>query len=109
MVDNQSDTNAEDATDAQHQLLNELSEHSPSVREGPPSIWAKFTADHLMRDCPYTVGLNVINTSLWDVPALEDADETHATTWVAKIVHDYYVTMTCDNELFDDFKIDFED
>ena len=72
-------------------------------------MWTKFTAEHLMRDCPYTVGLNVINTSLWDIPALEDADKTHATTWVAKIVHDYYVTITCDNELFDNFKIDFED
>jgi hypothetical protein len=33
-----------------------------------------------MEDCPYTVGLKVIDTSLWDIPALEDADATHATT-----------------------------
>jgi hypothetical protein len=61
-----------------------------------------------MRDCPYTVALDVINTSLWDVPAAEDADETHATTWVAKMVHDYNGAMVWDHELFDDYKVDFE-
>ncbi|KAF1970758.1 hypothetical protein BU23DRAFT_581893 [Bimuria novae-zelandiae CBS 107.79] len=97
MADNESSSSNEDAA------------HSTSVREVPPSIWTKFTAKHLIRDCPYIVGLDVINTSLWDIPAPADADKTHAITWVAKMVHDYYVVIICDDELFDDFKVDFED
>jgi hypothetical protein len=61
-----------------------------------------------MEDCLYTVALKVIDTSLWDVPALQDADETHATTWVAKIVHDYNVAIVWDNNLFDDYLGDFK-
>jgi hypothetical protein len=46
-----------------------------------------------MRNCPYTVAFDFIDTSLWDVPVPEDADATHVTTWVAKTVHDYHVGM----------------
>jgi hypothetical protein len=46
-----------------------------------------------MRGCLYTVALDVINTSLWDVPAPQDAEETHVTTWVAKTVYDHYAGM----------------
>jgi hypothetical protein len=61
-----------------------------------------------MGDCPYTVALDAINTSLWDVPVPEDANKTHATTWVAKMVHDYNLAMVWDDQLFDDYKVDFE-
>ena len=62
-----------------------------------------------MGDCLYTVALEVINTSLQDKPALEDADKTHATTQVAKIIYNYYVIITCNNKLFNNFKVDFKD
>jgi hypothetical protein len=114
MADNQSNTSAADAVDAvdaadaQNQLLNEPLEHSTSEGEEAPSLWAKFTAKYLMGDCPYTVALDVVNTSLWDVPVPEDANGTHATTWVAKMIHDYNVAMVWDDQLFDDYKVDFE-
>jgi hypothetical protein len=92
MADNESSSS--DGDDAvQDQLLNEPSEHDTSERGKATSRWAKFTAKYLMRDCPYTVALDSIDTSLWDVPVPEDANETHATTWVTKIVHDYYTAM----------------
>jgi hypothetical protein len=108
MADNQSNTSAADAVDAadaQNQLLNEPSEHSTSEGEEAPSLWAKFTAKYLMGDCPYTVALDVVNTSLWDVPVPEDANET---TWVAKMIQDHNVAMVWDDQLFDDYKVDFE-
>ena len=107
MADNESSSSDENAA-VQDQLLNEPSEHGTSERGKAASLGAKFTAKHLMRHCPYIVGLDFIDTSLWDVPAPADADETHATTWVAKMVHDYYVATVWDDELFDDFKVDFE-
>jgi hypothetical protein len=61
-----------------------------------------------MRDCLYTVALDSIDTSLWDVPVPEDADETHATTWVAKMIYDYHTAMVWDDQLFDEYKVDFE-
>jgi hypothetical protein len=107
MVDNQSNLDSTDAA-VQDQLLNDPSEHSRSERGVAASLWAKFTAEHLMRNCPYTVALDVINTSLWDVPVPEDADATHATTWVAKTVHDYHVGMAWDENLYFDYQWDFE-
>ena len=61
-----------------------------------------------MEDCLYTVALKVINTSLQDVPILEDANETHATTQVAKIIYNYNTVIVWDEQLFDDYKVDFE-
>jgi hypothetical protein len=92
MADNESSSS--DGDDAvQDQLLNEPLEHGTSERGKATSRWAKFTAQYLMGDCPYTVTLDDINTSLWDVPVPEDADETHATTWVAKMIHDYNLAI----------------
>jgi hypothetical protein len=106
MADNESSSSDEDAA-VQDQLLNEPSEHGTSERGKATSPWAKFTAKHLMRDCPYTVALDFIDTSLWDVPAPAGADKTHTTTWVAKMVRDYNVAMVLDDKIFDDFKVDF--
>jgi hypothetical protein len=50
MADNESSSSDTDAA-VQDQLLNDPSEH-------------KFTAEELMEDCPYTVALKVIDTSL---------------------------------------------
>ena len=61
-----------------------------------------------MEDCPYTVALQVIDTSLWNVPTPEDADETHATTWVAKAVHDYHGGMDWDERLYFNYQWDCE-
>ncbi|KAF1360712.1 hypothetical protein EJ07DRAFT_85816, partial [Lizonia empirigonia] len=61
-----------------------------------------------MRDCPYGVALDTINTSLWGIPALPDSSEIHATTWVAKTIHDYDIGMVWDDNLFDDYLGDFE-
>ncbi|KAF1828151.1 hypothetical protein BDW02DRAFT_618441 [Decorospora gaudefroyi] len=89
MADNKSSPS--DGGDAvQDQLLNEPVEQSTSKRAEAVSPAAKFTAKHLMRRCPYTVAFDYIDTSLWGIPTPEDADETHATTWVAKTVHDYH-------------------
>ncbi|KAE8822073.1 hypothetical protein HRS9139_10475 [Pyrenophora teres f. teres] len=107
MADSESNSSNIDVA-VQEQLLNEPSEHSTSEREIAPSLWAKFTAKYLMGECPYTVALDVINTSLWDVPVTEDANEAHATTWVAKMIHDYNLAMVWDDQLFDDYKVDFE-
>jgi hypothetical protein len=79
MADNQSSPSDTDAA-VQDQLLNEPSEHSTSEQGEATSLWAKFTAEELMEDCPYTVALKVINTALWDIPAPADTDKTHATT-----------------------------
>ncbi|KAE8821935.1 hypothetical protein HRS9139_01239 [Pyrenophora teres f. teres] len=98
MADSESNSSNIDVA-VQEQLLNEPSEHSTSEREIAPSLWAKFTAKYLMGDCPYTVALDVINTSLWDVPVTEDANEAHATTWVAKMIHDYNLAMVDRNTL----------
>jgi hypothetical protein len=107
MADNESSSG--DSDDAvQKQLLNEPVEQSTSERAEAVTPAAKFTAEHLMRHCPYTVAFEYIDTSLWGIPAPEDADETHATTWVAKIVHDYNVAMVWDNDLFGDYLEDFE-
>jgi hypothetical protein len=106
MADNQSslsDTNA-----AQDQPTSDLSERSRSESGEAASLWTKFTAEQLMEDCPYTVAFKFINTSLWDVPATEDADIIHATTWVAKTVHDYHVGMAWDETLYFDYQWDFE-
>ncbi|KAF1972350.1 hypothetical protein BU23DRAFT_468015, partial [Bimuria novae-zelandiae CBS 107.79] len=65
------------------------SEHGLSKRQEAASRWAKYTAKYLMGDCLYPVALESVNTSLWDVPVPTDADEMHATTWVAKIIRDY--------------------
>jgi hypothetical protein len=46
-----------------------------------------------MRNCLYIVMFNFIDTSLWDVPVLEDADVTHVITWVAKTVYNYHVRI----------------
>ena len=62
-----------------------------------------------MEDCPYSVALKVIDTSLWDIPATVDSSAEHATTWVAKAIHDYNVSMAWDDDLFADYKWDFED
>ena len=98
MADNESSSS--DSDDAvQKQLLNEPAEQSTGERAEAVSPAAKFTAEHLMRRCPYTVAFNYINTSLWGIPTPEDADEIHATTWVAKTVHDYYVGMAWDDSL----------
>ncbi|KAA8626806.1 hypothetical protein PtrV1_02486 [Pyrenophora tritici-repentis] len=102
MADNQSEISSADSAEAQNQLQNEQSEH---LSDSP---WAKFTAEQLMENCPYTVALKVINTALWGVPAPADANETHATTWVAKAIHDYNVSMAWDDDLFIDYKWDFE-
>ncbi|KAI1518006.1 hypothetical protein KJE20_02349 [Pyrenophora tritici-repentis] len=70
MADNQSEISSADSAEAQNQLQNEQSEH---LSDSP---WAKFTAEQLMENCPYTVALKVINTALWGVPAPADANET---------------------------------
>jgi hypothetical protein len=80
MADNQSSSSESDAAVHQDQPPNDPTEHSRSGRGEATSLWNKFTAEHLMRGCPYTVALDVIDTSLWDIPAPEDADATHATT-----------------------------
>jgi hypothetical protein len=79
MADSESNSSSIDVA-AQEQLLNPLSERSTIERAEPTSRWARFTAEHLMRHCPYKVAFDSIDTSLWDIPAPEDADETHATT-----------------------------
>lgn len=107
MADNESNSSNIDNA-VQEQLLSDPPESSTSERGETISIWVKFTAEELMEDCPYTVALKVIDTSLWDVPPTEDADATHVTTWVAKMVHDYNVAMVWDNYLFDDYLGDFE-
>ena len=107
MAGSQSNSGDTDA-DVQEQLLNAPSERSTSKRSEAASPWAKFTAEHLMRHCPYTVAFDCIDTSLWGIPAPEDADETHATTWVAKTVHDYHVGMAWDETLYFDYQWDFE-
>jgi hypothetical protein len=63
MADNESSSSDTDAA-VQDQLLNDPSERSLSERAEAVSIWAKFTAEELMEDCPYTVALKVIDTSL---------------------------------------------
>jgi hypothetical protein len=85
MANNQSNSSDVDIA-VQEQLLNAPSERSTSERAEAVSPWAKFTGEHLMRHCPYTVAFDCIDTSLWGVPAPEDADGTHAKTWVAKTV-----------------------
>ncbi|KAI1675580.1 hypothetical protein L13192_02327 [Pyrenophora tritici-repentis] len=107
MAGSQSNSGDTDA-DVQEQLLNAPSERNISKRLEAASLWAKFTAEHLMRHCPYTVTFDYINPSLWGVPAPEDADETHATTWVAKAIHDYHVGMEWDERLYFDYQWDFE-
>ncbi|KAI1675845.1 PAT1 domain containing protein [Pyrenophora tritici-repentis] len=107
MAGSQSNSGDTDA-DVQEQLLNAPSERNISKRSEAASLWAKFTAEHLMRHCPYTVTFDYINPSLWGVPAPEDADETHATTWVAKAIHDYHVGMEWDERLYFDYQWDFE-
>ncbi|CAA9966690.1 hypothetical protein PTMSG1_10049 [Pyrenophora teres f. maculata] len=79
MADNQSSPSDTDAA-VQEQLLNAPSERSTSERVEATSLWAKFTAEQLMEDCPYAVALGVINTALWGVPAPADANEAHVTT-----------------------------
>ncbi|KAF1934504.1 hypothetical protein EJ02DRAFT_310402, partial [Clathrospora elynae] len=61
-----------------------------------------------MGNCPYAVAFETIDTSLWGVPAPADANEAHATTWVAKTIHDYHLAMVWDDHLFDDYLGDFE-
>ncbi|KAI1521713.1 repeatdomain containing protein, partial [Pyrenophora tritici-repentis] len=107
MADSESNSSNIDVA-VQEQLLNAPSERNISKRLEAASLWAKFTAEHLMRHCPYTVAFDCINTSLWGIPAPEDADETHATTWVAKTVHDYHVGMAWDETLYFDYQWDFE-
>ncbi|KAI1513264.1 hypothetical protein Ptr86124_008284 [Pyrenophora tritici-repentis] len=107
MAGSQSNSGDTDA-DVQEQLLNYPSERNTSKRAETISPGAKFTAEHLMRHCPYTVTFDYINPSLWGVPAPEDADETHATTWVAKAIHDYHVGMEWDERLYFDYQWDFE-
>ncbi|KAF2744305.1 hypothetical protein M011DRAFT_470717, partial [Sporormia fimetaria CBS 119925] len=104
MADNQSNTSAAAASDAQ----DDLSEHSSSERGQAVSFWAKYTAQHLMGDCPYAVALDVVDTALWDIPATEDSSQRHVTTWVAKTIHDYHVSMAWDDNLFADYQWDFE-
>ena len=95
MADDQSSNSAADAADAQNQLLDNQSDNgsSSSERGKPTSLWAKFTAEHLIGDCPYKVALDTIDTSLWGIPALPDSSERHATTWVAKTIHDYNIAI----------------
>ncbi|KAI1684611.1 hypothetical protein KJE20_04895 [Pyrenophora tritici-repentis] len=107
MAGSQSNSGDTDA-DVQEQLLNYPSERNTSKRAETISPGAKFTAEHLMRHCPYTVTFDYTNPSLWGVPAPEDADETHATTWVAKAIHDYHVGMEWDERLYFDYQWDFE-
>ncbi|KAG9388347.1 hypothetical protein A1F94_001239 [Pyrenophora tritici-repentis] len=59
-------------------------------------------------DTVHTQSRLTISTHLWGVPAPEDADETHATTWVAKAIHDYHVGMEWDERLYFDYQWDFE-
>ncbi|KAG9382321.1 hypothetical protein A1F94_006242 [Pyrenophora tritici-repentis] len=73
MAGSQSNSGDTDA-DVQEQLLNYPSERNTSKRAETISPGAKFTAEHLMRHCPYTVTFDYINPSLWGVPAPEDAD-----------------------------------
>ncbi|KAF1934569.1 hypothetical protein EJ02DRAFT_490999 [Clathrospora elynae] len=110
MADNKSSSSssAANAADAQDQLLENQSEHDLSEQEQAVSLYAKYTAKQLMEDCPYVVALKTIDTSLWGVPAPADASEAHATTWVAKTIHDYHLAMVWDNHLFDDYLGDFE-
>lgn len=115
MADNESNSGNSSNIDAaaQEQLLDDRSERSTSGRSTreqakPASCWAKFTAEYLMRHCPYKVAFDAIDTSLWDVPVPEDADEAHATTWVAKLVLDYSGAMVWDDNLFDNYIRDFE-
>ncbi|KAI2482480.1 hypothetical protein Ptr902_06861 [Pyrenophora tritici-repentis] len=107
MVDNSSNSSNADIA-VQEQLLNAPSERSASERAEATSLVAKFTAEHLMRHCPYTVAFEYIDTSLWGIPAPEDADETHATTWVAKTVRDYHVGTAWDEALYFDYQWEFE-
>ncbi|KAF2023535.1 hypothetical protein EK21DRAFT_105246 [Setomelanomma holmii] len=90
MPDNESNSSSIDVA-VQDQMLNDPSERSTSKCAKAVSPWAKYTAEELMEDCPHKVALMVINPSLWGVPAPEDADEIHATTWVAKTIHDYHL------------------
>ncbi|KAF1934946.1 hypothetical protein EJ02DRAFT_389925 [Clathrospora elynae] len=61
-----------------------------------------------MGNCPYAVAFETIDTSLWGVPAPADVNKAHATTWVAKTIHDYHLAMVWDDHLFDDYLGDFE-
>ncbi|KAF1937068.1 hypothetical protein EJ02DRAFT_331450, partial [Clathrospora elynae] len=110
MADNESSSSssAANAADAQDQLLENQSEHDLSEQEQAVSLYAKYTAEQLMEDCLYVVALKTIDTSLWGVPATADASEAHATTWVAKTIHDYHLAMVWDDHLFDDYLGDFE-
>ncbi|KAF1941074.1 hypothetical protein EJ02DRAFT_493290 [Clathrospora elynae] len=110
MADNQSSSSssAADAADAQEQLLGDTLEHGSSEHGEAASPWARYTAKHLMGNCPYAVALERIDTSLWGIPAPADASKAHATTWVAKTIHDYHLAMVWDNHLFDDYLGDFE-
>ncbi|KAK1916424.1 hypothetical protein P3342_004243 [Pyrenophora teres f. teres] len=91
MADSESNSSNIDVA-VQEQLLNEPSEHSTSEREIAPSLWAKFTAKYLM-ETVRTQSRSMSSTHLWDVPVTEDANEAHATTWVAKMIHDYNLAM----------------
>ncbi|KAG9385159.1 hypothetical protein A1F94_004706 [Pyrenophora tritici-repentis] len=64
MAGSQSNSGDTDA-DVQEQLLNYPSERNTSKRAETISPGAKFTAEHLMRHCPYTVTFDYINPSLW--------------------------------------------
>ncbi|KAG9375774.1 hypothetical protein A1F94_013518 [Pyrenophora tritici-repentis] len=64
MADSESNSSNIDVA-VQEQLLNAPSERNISKRLEAASLWAKFTAEHLMRHCPYTVAFDCINTSLW--------------------------------------------
>ena len=108
MADNQGNPSTAGTANAQDQSVDNSSEHSSSERGEATSPWAKFTAEQLMGDCPYPVAIGLINTSLWGVPVLPDTTEAHATTWVAKTIHDYNIAMVWDDFLFDDYLMDFE-
>jgi hypothetical protein len=64
MADEQNNTGSTGAADTQDQSSEDTSEHSTSEHGEATSPWAKFTAEELMENCPYTVGLKVIDTSL---------------------------------------------
>ncbi|KAG9388974.1 hypothetical protein A1F94_001867 [Pyrenophora tritici-repentis] len=88
MAGSQSNSGDTDA-DVQEQLLNYPSERNTSKRAETISPGAKFTAEHLMRHCPYTVTFDYINPSLW-------------------AIHDYHVGMEWDERLYFDYQWDFE-
>ena len=104
MADNESNSSNIDVA-AQEQLINAPSERSMSETI---SLAAKFTAEHLMRHCPYTVAFEYIDTSLWGIPVPEDADKKHVTTWVAKAIRDYHEGTEWDEALYFDYQWEFE-